>query len=534
MRGANCWTDHQMLRSKVAFRIRQKHNRQGTSKPTKLNTAKLSTICHRESFQQDMDSAPAQWEEKEHSTLDEEWAALQQVVYNTAKTYLGTPDRKHQDWFDPNDQELQSLMSRRDQAHQRVLQTRSTRSTTAIYKDACKLLQKRTRALKSDWWERKAVELQRATDRNDMKGFYNGLKEVWGPKKKGSVHLKSTDGMQTFSDKRVVARWSEHFQKLLNVPGDINHEALDNIPQRITKTCLDEIPTMDEMARAIAGLKDDKAPGEDGIPAEVWKHGGDNLFSRLHQLITNAWEVGSIAQAWKGASIVTIYKKGDCGIYRGISLLSIAGKIFSRILLNRLSTHITPEVVPETQCGFRCNRSTADMIFCLQQLQEKCIEQDRPLYMVFVDFSKAFDTVGRTGLWQLLRKYGCPEKFTTMIEALHTGMMANDSVGGEVAESFGVTNGVKQGCVLAPRSSPSSYQQCSTRLSETWGMASTYSPDRTLTYSKSHISEGRPRQLGYSAEEMQKIVDAFSNASKTFGLKINIKKTEVLYQLNST
>ena len=102
-----------------------------------------------------------------------------------------------------------------------------------------------------------------AADSNNMKGFYNGLKEVWGSKKKGPVQLKSTDGMETFSDsKRVVARWSKH------------HEALDNIPQRIIKTSLDEIPTMDEMARAIAGLKDGKAPGGDGIPAEVWKHGG--------------------------------------------------------------------------------------------------------------------------------------------------------------------------------------------------------------------------------------------------------------------
>ena len=154
MGGANCWTDHQMLRSKVAYRIRQKHNRQGTSKPTKLNTAKLSTTSHRESFEQEMDSALAQWEEKDISTLDEEWAALQQVMYNIAKTYLGKPDRQHQDWFDPNDQELQTLMSRRDQAHQRVLQTRSTGSTAATYKDACRLLQKHTRALKSDWWER--------------------------------------------------------------------------------------------------------------------------------------------------------------------------------------------------------------------------------------------------------------------------------------------------------------------------------------------------------------------------------------------
>ncbi|KAK2151574.1 hypothetical protein NP493_2600g00003 [Ridgeia piscesae] len=90
------------------------------------------------------------------------------------------------------------------------------------------------------------------------------------------------------------------------------------------------------------------------------------------------------------------------------------------------------------------------MIFCLRQLQEKSIEQDRPLCMVIVDFNKAFNTVGETGLWQKLRKYGCPEKFTTMIEAILTGMMANVRVGGEVSESFSVTNGVKQGCVLAP------------------------------------------------------------------------------------
>ena len=65
--------------------------------------------------------------------------------------------------------------------------------------------------------------------------------------------------------------------------------------------------------------------------------------------------------------IVTIYKKGDRtegGNYRGISLLSAAGKIFARILLNRLSSNITPEVVPETQCGFRSNQSTVDTIYC--------------------------------------------------------------------------------------------------------------------------------------------------------------------------
>ncbi len=136
-----------------------------------------------------------------------------------------------------------------------------------------------------------------------------------------------------------MVRWSEHFQKLLIVPGDIDHETLNNIPQRITKTRLDEIPTIAEMARAIKGLK---RTWGDGIPADLWKHGGNNMFSRLQQLITNAWEVGSVPRARKDANIVTTYKKGDrtdCGNYRGI-YLSIADSIFVRNRHNILFTHI--------------------------------------------------------------------------------------------------------------------------------------------------------------------------------------------------
>ena len=90
---------------KSGFQNTTKAKQARASKPTKLSIAKLTTTSHRESFEQDMDSALAQWE-KENSTPDE-------VVYNTAKTYIGKPDRKHQDWFDPNDQELQTLMSKR-------------------------------------------------------------------------------------------------------------------------------------------------------------------------------------------------------------------------------------------------------------------------------------------------------------------------------------------------------------------------------------------------------------------------------------
>ena len=225
-------------------------------KPVKLNTSKLRNTSHAESLVQEMDKALAQ------SSEDNDTLCFQQVVYDTANASLGKHEKKHQDLFDPNGQILRDLMAKWDQAHQRVLQIRSTRSAVQAYKDACRILQKYTRARKSEWWEMKAEELQRSTDRNDMKGFYSGLKEVWGPQTKQHVHLKSSDGLEIFTDsKSVMARWSEYFQKLLNVPGDIVPEVLENIQKRSVNTALDEKPTMDEMVRAIKGLKDGKAPG---------------------------------------------------------------------------------------------------------------------------------------------------------------------------------------------------------------------------------------------------------------------------------
>ena len=103
-------------------------------------------------------------------------------------------------------------MAKRDHAHQRVLQIRSTRSAVQAYKDACRIPQKYRQVQKSEWWEMKAEELQRAADRNDMKGLYSELKEVWGPQTKQPVHLKSSDWLEIFTDsKSVMARWSEYF-----------------------------------------------------------------------------------------------------------------------------------------------------------------------------------------------------------------------------------------------------------------------------------------------------------------------------------
>ncbi|VDL89511.1 unnamed protein product [Schistocephalus solidus] len=124
--------------------------------------------------------------------------------------------------------------------------------------------------------------------------------------------------------------------------------------------------------------------------------------------------------------------------------------ILSRILLNRLNCHLEQGLLPESQSGFCRHRRTTDTIFVARQLQEKCQEMRTHLYTTFVDLTKAFDTVNRYGLWKVMQTFGCPERFTHMVRQIHDGMTARVTDNGTVSEAFASTNGVKQGCVLAP------------------------------------------------------------------------------------
>ncbi|XP_053887204.1 uncharacterized protein LOC128838801 [Malaclemys terrapin pileata] len=138
-----------------------------------------------------------------------------------------------------------------------------------------------------------------------------------------------------------------------------------------------------------------------------------------------------------------VYKrKGNrqvCDNHRGISLLSTVGKVLARVLLNRLITHLEKGLLPESQCGFCKGHGTIDMIFAVRQLQEKCQEQNRELYPTFVDFMKAFNSVSRQGLWRIMSKFGCPDRFIRMVRQFHHGMMACVLDDGETSEAFLVT-----------------------------------------------------------------------------------------------
>ena len=548
MRGADCSSDHIMLRCKTSFQLTNTHRRRRSSAKKKLDVQKLSDPTVRDALEE----ALAENLEKYSPTDDQEksWNILRDTVYSTASEVLGHQKKKHQDWFDENNTEILNLLGEKRKAHSAWLSDRSSVFKHERFKSLRREAQKKTRQLKDAWWAAKADELQQYADQHDSKKFFEGLKTVYGPPSSKTTPIRDSEGNLLTEKATILQRWAEHFNQLLNRPSSIDEQAIQDIPQRPLIKSLDDPPTAAETIKAISQLQAGKAPGPDSIPPEIYKLGGSALIASLTDLFQLCWEKEELPQDFKDASIIHLYKnkgeKSSCDNHRGISLLSIAGKILARIILNRITESLLDSVAPESQCGFRKNRGTVDMVFALRQLQEKCLEQNQDLYVLFVDLTKAFDTVSRPGLWAILSRLGCPAKFVSMIKAFHEGMMARVTENGEVSEPFPVTNGVKQGCVLAPTLFSLLFSvMLSSALSQTDdGIMIRFRTDgkffdlRRLQAS-TKVKEALMRDFlfaddcalaAHDEDALQRLADALSTATKAFGLTISIKKTEVLCQ----
>ena len=380
-------------------------------------------------------------------------------------------------------------------------------------------------------------------------GVYEGIKKATGSKPSKSAPLKSADGSIIKDKSQQMSRWVEHYSELYHRETKVTEEALDAVSPLPCMFELEDEPNMDELVAAIDRLPQGKAPGMDGIPAEVVQVAGEPFMENLHELLLKCWRDGEVPQDMRDAKIVTLYKnkgdKSDCNNYRGISLLSIVGKVFAKIVLNRLQK-LGDRVYPESQCGFRRNRSTVDMIFSLRQLQEKCREQQKPLYIAFIDLTKAFDLVSREGLFCILEKIGCPPKLLSIIKSFHTDMKGTVQFEGDHSEPFDIKSGVKQGCVLAPTLFGIFFAVMLKHAfgSNTEGIflhtrsdGGLYNVSRLKAMTK--VTKRLIRDLLFADDaaivthtpgELQRLMNLFSRACAIFGLTVSIKKTNIMVQ----
>ncbi|KAL8596595.1 hypothetical protein ACOMHN_034966 [Nucella lapillus] len=373
--GADWWTDHRLIGSKLKFSIQQKRRPQGQKVAKKLNITKLKCPHTAQELQLNLDNKLENLQAN-HDRVEEKWASFRDAVHSAALETLGPSTRHHQGWFDENDSEIHALLEDK----RRLLRAHQNDPSSVVKKAAFtnmrNTVQAKLRSMQDSWLSAKADEIRGYADRHDTKRFYDALKAVYGPQTSGSSPLLSADGSTLLTDKKqILERWAEHFDSVFNRPAVINDEAIARLPQVAINTELDAQPSY-EVNKAIKQMTTGKAPGPDAIPAEVYKTGGETIRNQLTSLFQSMWKQEHLLQEVRDAT--TYKRKGNrqtCDNHRGISLLSIAGKILARVLLNRLLEHLGQGLLPESQCGFRVGRGTTDMIFfcppsACQRMQE--------------------------------------------------------------------------------------------------------------------------------------------------------------------
>ncbi|KAI8499222.1 hypothetical protein Bbelb_229860 [Branchiostoma belcheri] len=210
--------------------------------------------------------------------------------------------------------------------------------------------------------------------------------------------------------------------------------------------------TEPEIHEAIKNLKNNKSPGMDGITAEMLKAGRESVVKWMCQLCNNAWNRGEVPEDWRNGVVVCIPKKGnlaECDNWRGVTLLSIPGKVYCHAILNRIRDAVDEEL-REQQAGFRPKRSCAEQIFTLRRIIEKCNEFQSTLAISFIDFTKAFDSIHRPSLWNIMQMYGLPNKVISAIKHIYADFKCCVRTDDGFSGWFEVVTGVRQGCVLSP------------------------------------------------------------------------------------
>ena len=552
MCGSCTWSDHRLVKCKLALHAKKPRHRCRLKPVRKLNIDRLKSPECRSSLASKLQEAYASVNSTETSPAAV-WDTFKKTTLKVAEEVLGPPERKHRDWFDENDPLIKPLLDRLHDLHLKVIEDKDDDRKAVDYRACKQQTQQSLRHMKNTWWRGRAAVLQEAADSRNYKTFYQELKAVHGPQYKASPTVKSKDGVLLTEPSQVLDRWAEHFKGVLNQDSQFDESVLLEFPQLDINPSLDALPTLEEVTLSIKQLTSGKAPGADGIPPDIFKHGGTCIAEELLRLFTLIWEEGKVPQDFRDADLVHLYKnKGDskcCDNHRGISLLCIVGKIFARLQLNRLSDHIyNMGLIPESQCGFRPGRGTVDMVFSLRQIQEKCRLYSVDLYLLFIDLTKAFDTINRPGLWAILEKIGCPKRFIGLIRSFHDGMYVTVREGTDRSKPFEVTSGTKQGCVLAPTlfSIFFSVMLHVAFHDATDGVDIHTRLDRLLgTMKSSHFTAPTKIQLytirdllfaddcalaACSQEALQRLCDRFAAAARRFGLTISLKKTESLYQ----
>ncbi|KAK3536250.1 hypothetical protein QTP86_000153 [Hemibagrus guttatus] len=265
--------------------------------------------------------------------------------------------------------------------------------------------------------------------------FWQTIRRLRRGKQLSANTVYSGGGELLASTRDIVGQWKEYFEDLLNPTDTSSVEEPEAEDSEV-----DSFITQAEVTEVVQQLLGGKALGVDEIRPEYLKSLDVVGLSWLTHLCNIAWRSGTVPLDWATGVVIPLFKKGDrrvCSNYRGITLLSLPGKVYSRVLERRVRPLVEPRI-QEEQCGFRPSRGTLDQLYTLHRVLEGSWEFAQPVHMCFVDLEKAFDCVPRGILWEVLW------------ESLYNRSRSLVRIASCKSDLFPVHVVLRQGCPLSP------------------------------------------------------------------------------------
>ena len=525
-RGADCNTDHFLVLGRIRAKLSIKKSTPGAKRRI-FDTERMKETGIKDNFQLKLTNRfsilDIVEEETEEQGVNQVWEDMFNIVREVSEQEIGfVPRERKNHWFD---MECMAAIEERNRARQLVIRQQNNDAQRENYRLKKIETKRLLRRKKRQAFHKEIENIERNRHGGKIRQFYQGVKSIRTGYQARERMIKSKNGEIITGEMEVMERWKEHFEELLNPPTENN---LGNNDNRTIQGPEEEMPeiSLEEVKRAIKHLRNNKSPGKDGIPSEIWKGGGDILEERLHRLMKIIWTEENIPVSWREGIIIPIHKKDDkleCANYRGISLLSTAYKVFTKILYNRMEVYME-HIVGEYQCGFRRGRSTTDQVFIIRQLIEKYWEYDREQLHLFIDFKQAYDRVNRTSLWKIMEELGIPHKYIRLTRACYENTNSVVRCGSKTTSPFQIGDGLKQGCILSP-------------------LLFNLAMEKVIRDSMNGRDEGiklediNVKLLAYADDvdimienqtEMKNLATLFKEAAERIGLKINESKTKVM------
>ena len=262
--------------------------------------------------------------------------------------------------------------------------------------------------------------------------------------KEANIGMKDTNGNLQRNMQKIKMIVHDFYTKLFSSTKTVN---------KIEGYTQENVPTImgSEVVTAIKRMPNGKAVGKDKITMDILKEAPSYITDTIATHFNNILITKEIPNDWKKSNTTLIYKKGDkedIGNYRPICIMSQMSKLFSRVLLNRISKQLD-EGNRREQAGFRKGFSTMDHIHVVSQIIEKAKEYQIPLSLLFIDFQKAFDSVETNAVLNALHLQAIPTDYVNIIEQLYQDCDTDISLN-DIQTTVSVKRGVKQGDVLSP------------------------------------------------------------------------------------